>query len=127
MEKLRRDVAGSGQHPGAALVGKDVGEAGLLDRALLNDHIEAILRDASGVPGMSARIEAHLERVLSLAQAGDVSGAAKHVAELLCLELDDLRKAALLSLMVRMAGKRLFDPVAAHLLENRATYATQRG
>ena len=41
--------------------------------------------------------------------------------------LDDLRKAALLSLMVRLTGKRKFDPVAAYVLEKRATYVTSQG
>jgi hypothetical protein len=41
--------------------------------------------------------------------------------------LDDLRKAALLSLMVRLAGKRKFDPIASYILQNRKVFVTRRG
>jgi hypothetical protein len=37
------------------------------------------------------------------------------------VELDDLRRAALLSLMIRLVGKKKFDAVAAYLLEKNAT------
>jgi hypothetical protein len=58
--------------------------------------------------------------------AGDVAATAKHVCDLLSLELDDLHRAALLSLMVRLAGKRKFDPVAAYILENQKVFVTGR-
>jgi hypothetical protein len=41
--------------------------------------------------------------------------------------LDDLRKAALLSLMVRLAGKRKFDPIASYILQNREVFVAGRG
>ena len=56
----------------------------------------------------------------------DVPSTAKHVCALLNLELDDLRKAALLSLMVRLAGKRKFDPIASYILKNRHVFVTTR-
>jgi len=104
-----------------------VHEAGLLDRAVLNQQIQEILKDAAHAPDTARQIEEHLEALVSLAQQGKVKGSAKHVAALLTLALDDLRKAALLSLMVRLTGKRHFDPVAAYVLENRASYATHSG
>ncbi len=52
---------------------------------------------------------------------------AQHVCALLSLELDDLRKAALLSLMVRLAGKRKFDPIASYILQNQKVLVTTRG
>ena len=52
---------------------------------------------------------------------------AKHVCALLNLELDDLRRAALLSLMVRLAGKRKFDPIASYILQNQKVFVTTRG
>jgi hypothetical protein len=51
----------------------------------------------------------------------------RQVIALLSLDLDDLRKAALLSLMVRWTGKQKFDPLAAYVLEKRATYVTGGG
>jgi hypothetical protein len=41
--------------------------------------------------------------------------------------LDDLRKAALLSLMVRLVGKRKFDPIAAYILQNQKVLVTAKG
>ncbi len=52
---------------------------------------------------------------------------AEHVCGLLSLQLDDLRKAALLSLMVRLAGKRKFDPIASYILQNREVFVTGQG
>lgn len=127
LDKLRQDVARSSQRRSASLVGDEVAEAGLLDRAALNKQIEAILGEAAEKPASAAEIEEHLNAVVDLARVGDVPGAAKHVTALMSMQLDDLRKAALLSLLVRMAGKRHFDPVAAYVLQNRTSYATQRG
>lgn len=55
-----------------------------------------------------------------------MAGAATEVCELLSLEVNDLRRAAVLSLMVRLAGKRKFDPIASYILENRAARRTGR-
>ncbi len=73
------------------------------------------------------RIEKSLEDFLLSLHDGDVPGAAQHVCALLALELDDLRRAALLSLMVRLAGKRKFDPIAAYILQNQKIFVTGRG
>ncbi len=76
-------------------------------------------------------MEQSLEAFLGALLEGDVARTAEHVCTLLSLELDDLRKAALLSLMVRLAGKRKFDPIASYILQNRevlvAGGATSRG
>jgi hypothetical protein len=68
-----------------------------------------------------------LEDFLGSLNEGQVTAAAQHVCALLALELDDLRRAALLSLMVRLAGKRKFDPIAAYILQNQKVFATGRG
>ena len=73
------------------------------------------------------RIEQSLEDFLRSLNEGDVTAAAQHVCALLALELDDLRRAALLSLMVRLAGKRKFDPIAAYILQNQKVFVTGRG
>ena len=72
-------------------------------------------------------MEQDLDAFLGALQEGDVPRTAKHVCALLSLELDDLRKAALLSLMVRLAGKRKFDPIAGYILQNREVFVTGRG
>jgi hypothetical protein len=100
------------------LVGDHLTESGLLDRAVLNREIEIIL-DGAGGASLIPVLERHLEAFLAEILKGDVPGAAGHVTFLLSLELDDLRRAALLSLLVRLAGKRRFDPVASYVLENR--------
>jgi hypothetical protein len=127
LDKLRSAVAKSNEFPSTSLVGENVDEAGVLDRSVLNRHIEEILTAATGNAAAASQIEEHLTAIAHLAKEGDVPGSAGHVRELLSMEIDDLRKAALLSLMVRMTGKRYFDPVAAYVLENRANYATRRG
>ncbi len=127
LQKLRQDVVGSRGKRSGSLVGDEVAEAGLLDRSVLNQQIEVILQEATLNASAAQHIEEHLESLVSLAREGDVRAAAGHVAALLNLELDDLRKAALLSLMVRLTGKRHFDPVAAYMLANRASYATTPG
>ena len=52
---------------------------------------------------------------------------ARQAAQSELMELDDLRKAALLSLMVRLTGKRKFDPIAAYILQNRKVFVTHPG
>ena len=99
-------------------------ERGLLDRAVLNQEIEAIFQDAAGKFPACEMIEDHMENLARAGSQGEVRQAAERVIALLSLDLDDLRKAALLSLMVRLTGKRKFDAVAAYVLEKRATYVT---
>ena len=72
-------------------------------------------------------VEDHMETLVSAGRHGKVEQAAECVVALLGLDLDDLRRGALLSLMVRLTGRRRFDPVAAYLLEKRATYVTSQG
>ena len=102
-------------------------DAGLVDRAILNQEIEAILQEATGNFQARELVQDHVETVIRAGRSGEVRQAAERVIELLSLDLDDLRKGALLSLMVRLTGKRKFDPVAGYVLEKRATYVTGRG
>jgi hypothetical protein len=111
-------------------------DTGLLDRVMLKQEIEAILREpfwetngqqAAGNFQARELVQDHVETVIRAGRSGEVSQAAERVFALLSLDLDDLRKAALLSLTVRLTGKRKFDPVAAYVLEKRATYVTGRG
>jgi hypothetical protein len=98
----------------------------------LRREIEAIVRDTSrqedsaSLP-MLETIADNMDNLIRAARRGEVPQAAERLTSLLSLNLDDLRKAALLSLMVRLTGKRKFDPVAAYVLEKRATYASDRG
>jgi len=121
---LRRQVTESGRRKTGSLVGAELNESGLLDHAVLNRQIAAILDGLSADPAMAPRVERDLEEFLESLQREDVPDAARRVTALLSLELDDLRKAALLSLMVRLAGKRRFDPVASYILKHRALYVT---
>jgi hypothetical protein len=98
----------------------------------LRQEIEAILRENSGQedlasPPMLEAITDHMDNLIRAGRRGEVPQAAERLTSLLSLNLDDLRKAALLSLMVRLTGKRKFDPVAAYVLEKRATYVTSQG
>ena len=108
-------------------MGRRITESGLLDRAALNREIEAILIEADGNLPAAEIIEDRVENLVRLARRGDVPRAAREVISVLSLELDGLRKAALLSLMVRLTGKRRFDPIAAYVLEKRASYVTGQG
>jgi hypothetical protein len=125
--QLQRKVSASGKRKSAALVGDELSESGLLDHAVLNRQIAELLEGLSGDPLLVPRIEKSLEEFLESLQDGDVIAAAQHVCALLALELDDLRRAALLSLMVRLTGKRKFDPVAAYILQNQKVFVTGRG
>ena len=121
IEKIRRQVAAAGAaHNSNALVGEGLAESGLLDRGL-NHQIEAILQDDAANTSAILQIESRLDALSECIDHGDIPGAAEEVTALLMLELDDLRKAALLSLMVRITGKRRFDPVAAYILEKNAS------
>jgi len=124
---LQRKVTASGKRKSASLVGAEITESGLLDRAVLNRKIAEILDGLSANPMLVPRIEQSLDDFIRSVQNDDVAVAAQHVCALLALELDDLRRAALLSLMVRLAGKRKFDPVAAYILQNQKVFATGRG
>jgi hypothetical protein len=124
---LQRKVTDSGKRKSASLVGAEITESGLLDRAVLNRKIAEILDGLSANPMLVPRIEQSLDDFIRSVQNDDVAVAAQHVCALLALELDDLRRAALLSLMVRLAGKRKFDPVAAYILQNQKVFATGRG
>jgi hypothetical protein len=119
---LRQRVVESSKRSSPHLVGSKLTESGVLDRAVLNRQIEEILEGLSEKPALAPRLEQGLESFLLAMHQGDISGAAGHVGELLKVQLDDLRKAALLSLMVRLAGKRKFDPIAAYILQNREAF-----
>jgi hypothetical protein len=124
---LQRKVTESGKRKSKSLVGNALTESGLLDHAVLNRKIAEILEGLSANPALVPRIEQSLDEFLGSLQAGQVTAAAQHVCALLALELDDLRRAALLSLMVRLAGKRKFDPIAAYILQNQKVFVTGRG
>jgi len=121
---LQRKVTDSGKRKSESLVGAEITESGLLDRAVLNRKIAEILDGLSANPMLVPRIEQSLDEFIRSVQNDDVAIAAQHVCALLALELDDLRRAALLSLMVRLSGKRKFDPVAAYILQNQKVFAT---
>ena len=127
IDHLKQKVADSGKHRSPHLVGMELTESGLLDHAVLNRQIAEILEGLSAEPGLEPRMERSLEAFLVALHKGDASQTGKHVCALLSLELDDLRKAALLSLMVRLAGKRKFDPIASYILHNREVFVTSRG
>jgi hypothetical protein len=127
IENLRRKITDSGKRKSASLVGEELTESGLLDHAVLNRQIAEILEGLSANPALVPRIEQSLDDFLRSVNDSEVTGAAQHVCALLSLELDDLRRAALLSLMVRLAGKRKFDPIAAYILQNQKVFVTGRG
>ena len=118
IEKLRREIGASARRKSAALVGDGLGESGRLDHAVLNQQIQEILQEASLNRAVAAGMADQFEAFLECANQGDVPGAAEHVSALLGVQLDDLRKAAILSLLVRMSGRRQFEPIAAYLLKN---------
>lgn len=124
---IRQRVVESAKRPSEHLVGSKLTEAGVLDRAVLNRQIAEILDGFTEQADLAPRMERSLQAFLKALAEGDVSRTAKHVCALLSLQLDDLRRAALLSLMVRLAGKRRFDPVAAYILQNRKVLVTGRG
>jgi hypothetical protein len=124
---LRQRVVESSKRSSSQLVGSKLTESGVLDRAVLNRQIEEILDGLSEKPALAPQMEQALDAFLAALKQGDVPVTAQRVCTLLCLELDDLRKAALLSLMVRLAGKRKFDPIASYILQNRKVFVTRRG
>lgn len=98
--------------------GKKQAESGLPDRAVLNRQIAEILDGVSDQPTLAPHLEQSLDAFLHSLHDEEIAKSAQHVCAVLSLELDDLRKAALLSLMVRLAGKRKFDPIASYILQN---------
>ncbi len=124
IKHLQWKVTDGGKRRSASLVGEELTESGLLDHAVLNRQIAEILEGLSANPMLVPRIEQSLDDFLRSVYNNDVAAAAQHVCALLALELDDLRRAALLSLMVRLAGKRKFDPVAAYILQNQKVFVT---
>lgn len=119
--KLRREIGESAKRKSASLVGDGLGESGRLDRAVLNQQIQEILEEASLNPVLAVAMADQLDAFVECASRDDISGAAGHVSALLSVELDDLRKAAILSLLVRVSGRRQFEPIAAYLLEKSRT------
>jgi hypothetical protein len=102
-------------------------ETGAAGRAVFNRQITEILEGLAGDPALGPHIEQSLDDFLRSLHDSDVTVPAKHVCSLLSLEFDDLRRAALLSLMVRLAGKRKFDPIAVYILQNQQVFVTERG
>jgi len=98
-----------------------------LDRTALHQEVKAILQDASGNFPAREIIEDHIETVIRAARRNEVRLAGERVIILLSFDLDDLVKAALLSLLLRGIGQRKFDPVATYVLEKRSTYVASRG
>src|SRR2546421_7046032 len=121
IEKLRRDIGASDKRKSPSLVGDSLDVSGRLDRAVLNQQIQEILHEASLSASSAADMADQLEAFVECAERGDVPAAADRVSALLSVELDDLRKAAMLSLLVRVAGRRQFEPIAAYLLEKSRT------
>jgi len=121
---LRQRVIESSQRASAQRVGSELTEAGVLDRGALNRELAEILEGVANGSELSPRLEESLAVFLTTFPDGDVPRSARYVCDLLSLELDDLRKAAILSLMVRLTGKRKFDPIAAYILQNRKVLVT---
>lgn len=107
--------------------GKKSVESGLADRAVLNRQIAEILDGVSDQATLAQHLEKSLEAFLHSLHQEDIAKTAKYVCDVLSLELDDLRKAALLSLMVRLTGKRKFDPIASYILQNWKVLVTSPG
>jgi hypothetical protein len=101
-------------------------ESGGLDRPPLSRQIDEILDGLPEKPNLAPRVEQEFDAVFDALGRGDVPTTAEHVCALLGLEMDDLRRAALLSLMVRLVGKRKFDPIACYILQNQQVLVTTR-
>ena len=126
LKQLRQQVAQSTQRRSNALVGGRLTESGVLDDAALNAQVDKILESAVRNPSLGVLLADQLEAFMNAVQASSIPRASAHLVTLLSLESDHLRQAGLLSLMVRMVGKRKFDPIAAYVLENRGIYVTAR-
>lgn len=126
LQQLLRQVSESNRVGSESLVGEQLNEAGVLDRAVLNEQLTGILDGASRNPSLAEVMERHLAAFEEYIREDNIPRAAKEVCALLSQEVDDLRRAALLSLMVRLAGKRKFNPVASYILENRTAHGIGR-
>jgi hypothetical protein len=124
---LPQRVIESSKRRSSTLIAWKLTESGVPDRALLNRQIDEILDGLSEKASLAPRVEQDFDAFFNALLQGDVSATAKHVCALLSLEMDDLRRAALLSLMVRLAGKRKFDPIASYILQNQKVLVTTRG
>jgi hypothetical protein len=124
---LPQRVIESSKRGSRAVIGSKLTESPAPDRAMLNRQIEEILDGLSEKPSLAPRVKQDFEAVFDALRQGDVPATAKHVCALLSLEMDDLRRAALLSLMVRLVGKRKFDPIASYILQNQKVLVTTRG
>ena len=99
---------------------------GSTKRPTLNQQIEAIFQDAAGDLPTRETLQEHLENFARAARRGQVRQAGERLIALLGMDLDDLRRAALLSVMLRLAGERKFHPIAGYVLEKRTAYVTAR-
>jgi hypothetical protein len=124
---LPQRVIESAKRRSSALIASKLTESAVPDRAVLNRQIDEILDGLSEKASLAPRVEQDFDAFFNALRQGDVSATAKHVCALLSLEMDDLRRAALLSLMVRLAGKRKFDPIASYILQNQKVLVTTRG
>jgi hypothetical protein len=98
-----------------------------IDRPILSQEIEAILQDAAGNFPAPEEVVGHMEILVQAARRDEVRTAAEQAITILSLDLDDLRRAALLSLMVRCIGRQRFDSVATYVFKDREIYVTSRG
>jgi hypothetical protein len=97
----------------------------VVDGAALKRQIAEILEGLPEAGILAPRVEKSLTAFLHSVQAqSEVARTAIQVCNLLRLELDDLRKAALLSMMVRLTGRRKFDPIAMYILQNQKVLVT---
>jgi len=124
---LPQRVIESAKRRSSALIASKLTESAVPDRAVLNRQIDEILDGLPEKASLAPRVEQDFDAFFNALLQGDVSATAKHVCALLSLEMDDLRRAALLSLMVRLAGKRKFDPIASYILQNQKVLVTTRG
>ena len=124
---LPQRVIESSKRRSSALIASKLTESAVPDRAVLNRQIDEILDGLPEKASLAPRVEQDFDAFFNALLQGDVSATAKHVCALLSLEMDDLRRAALLSLMVRLAGKRKFDPIASYILQNQKVLVTTRG
>lgn len=102
-------------------------ETQLAERTALEQEIEAILGDSSDDLPAREVVTDQVETLVLAGRRGEVRTAGERVIALLSLDLDDLRKAALLSLLVRWIGRQKFDPIAVYVLEKRSTCVSSPG
>jgi len=124
---MRQRVIESSKRESRPSIGSKLTESGVLDRAVLKRQIAEILDGLSERSSLAPRVERDFEAVLDALRLDDVPASARHVCAMLGLEMDDLRRAALLSLLVRLVGKRKFDPIAGYILQNQKVLVTTRG